>query len=433
MSFDSAESADFFEVPSGVRARGRLRAPSSKSLTQRYLNLGLLSEQPVVLSRALIAEDTILFIEALRSLGMSIRISGDEVSIEAGQWEQRAAIHCGHNGTMLRFLTGALTTRSGIWVLDGSPRLRQRPIGPLVTGLRQLGARIDFLGERGFAPIRVSGGALNAGRVELDAGLSSQFASSMLMAAVRAEGDVLVALKALTSATYLELTVACMRQLGAGVETLEDGCILVHPGPLVGGRVMVEPDYSSAAYAAAAALLTAGSVKLDDLQADSQQGDRDFLDVLEEMGAVVAWQPDGVQVTGVGKLVGLDADMRGMPDQVPTLAALAIFADGRTSIRNVGHLRLKESDRIDSMCRELRRIGAAVTEHEDGLTLEGGWRPQRESPRSTVRIRTYGDHRIAMSMALVGLCVPGLEIENPGVVNKSYPDFWHDLGTLIEG
>jgi len=433
MSSGSAESADIFEVPSGVRARGRLRAPSSKSLTQRYLTIGLLSERPVVLSRALIAEDTILFIEALRSLGVSIGISGDELSIEAGEGRQQATIHCGHNGTMLRFLTGALATRSGTWVLDGSPRLRQRPIGPLVAGLRQLGASIDFLGRRGFAPVRVSGGALHAGRVELDAGLSSQFASSVLMAAMRAQGDVVVALKALTSATYLELTMACMRQLGAGVETLEDGSILVRPGSLVGGRVAVEPDFSSAAYAAAAALLTAGSVRLDDLPVDSQQGDRGFLDVLEEMGAVVDWQPDGVQVTGVGTLVGLDADMCGMPDQVPTLAALAIFADGRTSIRNVAHLRLKESDRIDSMCRELRRIGAAVTEHDDGLTVDGGWKPQHDSPMSTVRIRTYGDHRIAMSMALVGLRVPGLEIENPEVVNKSYPDFWRDLGTLIEG
>jgi len=285
-------------------------------------------------------------------------------------------------------------------------------------------------------PLRIEGGSLRGGTTVLDAGESSQYLSALLLAALGGQQPTRVRVTALTSAPYVDVTLQLIARWGGRVEA-SAGAFVVTPGlrpPRVDTdvEVEVEGDYSAAAYPAAAAALTGGEVTLRGLRRDSTQGDREFLDVLGRMGAEVSWRGDELQVTGGGALAAVDVDMGSMPDQVPTLAALAPFARGTTMIRNVPHLRIKESDRLAAMARELGRAGAVVEERADGLVIPGVWADvaPAELPGTPVTVDPHGDHRIAMSMALVGLRRPGLRIAHPEVVAKSYPRFWNDLAAL---
>jgi 3-phosphoshikimate 1-carboxyvinyltransferase len=417
-------------VASGKRVSGSLRVPPSKSVTQRYLALALLSRQPVILEHPLVAEDTRRFLAAMRALGWQTLEQADRVELVPGTMPPRAEIDCGDNGTMLRFLMPALATLSGDWRLDGSERLRQRPVGPLAEAMRPLGAGVEWLGREGFAPLGVSGGSLEGGHTHLDAGLSSQFLSALLLAGCRARKPVSIEVLAMTSTPYVELTLAAMAELGAEVEQLEDRGFRVTPTELRGGRLRVEGDFSAAAYPAAAALVTGGEVELQGLEPGSRQGDRGFLKVLGRMGAEIEWRDKSVVVAAGRRLSAVDLDLSSMPDQVPTLAALAPFAQGTTRIRNVPHLRFKESDRLAAMATELRRLGAEVVETEDGLEIPGLW-AKTTPPDDEVIVDGHGDHRVAMSLALTGLRRPGVSVANPGVVSKSYPLFWSDLEGLL--
>jgi 3-phosphoshikimate 1-carboxyvinyltransferase len=337
---------------------------------------------------------------------------------------------------MFRFLTAALTAVPGRFVLDGTARLRERPIGPLVEALRSLGAQIEYLGVEGCAPLLVQGLTLEGGVCRIDAGESSQYLSALLMAGLRARQPVTIEVAALTSAPYVALTRQAMRLFG--VDRVEERDGLVHVEPLPPGtigpkRVEVEPDYSAAAYPAAAAALVGGPVELLGLASDSAQGDRRFLDVLAVLGAEVEWTARGARVSG-GKGLRADAfDLSDMPDQVPTLAALAAFATGTSVLSKVAHLRIKESDRLAAVAIGLSTLGFSAKETADGLVVRG--RPEllrggfAESTPAIVDTR--GDHRIAMAFALVGLRRPGTRISVPSVVAKSYPGFWSDLLGLI--
>jgi len=417
-------------VPSGLQVQGRLRVPSSKSLTHRYLNLALLARAPLTVEHPLLAEDTRLFLEALVRCGFLVREEGERVRLEPGPPPAgETEILCGNAGTMLRFLVATLTAIPGQWRLDGVQRLRERPVRPLVDALRRLGAEIGYLAAEGYVPLRIAGGTLGAGSTVLDAGESSQYLSAILMAALRAPGPVTIEVKALTSRPYVDVTLGVVGAFGGRIEEAGPATYRVWPSPLAAGTVRVEGDWSAAAYPAAAAALCGGEVMLDGLLRDSRQGDRRFLALLAEMGAEIAWEGDRVTVRGAG-LRGVEADLSTMPDQVPTLAALGPFARGTTHIVNVAHLRIKESDRLDAMAGELRRAGAEVEEGQDWLRIPGQW-TDASPPRATVRIDPRGDHRIAMSMALVGLRRPGIVITSPGVVGKSYPGFWQDLDRLL--
>jgi 3-phosphoshikimate 1-carboxyvinyltransferase len=303
---------------------------------------------------------------------------------------------------------------------------------------------VDYLGEEGYPPLRIAGGSLRSGLAELDAGASSQYLSALLMAGMALPEGLSVRVLALTSTPYVELTLAAIQQLGGQVERPDEATFTVRPANFTGaGRVRVEADLSAAAYPAAAAALTGGRVRLSGIDPESRQGDRGFLEILSRMGATVGWRDGVLEVIGNG-LRGIDADLSNMPDQVPTLAALAPFAVGTTTIRNVPNLRIKECDRLAAMATELGRLGAVVEERPDGLVIQGSWAEQLGSeqpgfeqpvsdppiPEQEVEVQTYGDHRIAMSLALVGLRRPGVVIRQPGVVAKSYPDFWHDLALL---
>ncbi len=436
MTASPSRSTEPFAVPAGRVARGRLAVPPSKSLTNRYLNLALLAGASATIERPLEAEDTAAFLAALAVCGFRVEKEKDEWRLTPGPLPAAAAIDCGASGTMLRFLTAALAALPGNWRLDGVPRLRERPVGPLVDSLQRLGARIRYLGQEGYAPLGIEGGTLGGGETILDASASSQFLSALLMAALRAPGLVSVEVAALTSEPYLHLTLAAIAQFGGRVERPSSHALVVHPSTLRAGRLRVEGDFSAACYPAAAAALTGGEVVLAGLPRGSAQGDRGFFDLLSRMGAAVEWRGEeevSVRGTPGGALVAADADLAAMPDQVPTVAALAPFARGTTRIRNVPHLRLKESDRLRAMAGQLAAAGVPVEERADGLTIAGVWadRLPVDLPSAPVTIDPHGDHRIAMSMALVGFRRPGIAIADPHVVAKSYPGFWRDLTALL--
>ncbi len=412
---------------------GRLRVPGSKSITQRYLNLALVAGRRIEVRRPLMSEDPELFLRALAATGFAVEERGDTVALIPGDPAEKPGesdVFCGNGGTMFRFLTAALSTVPGTWRLDGVPRLRERPVGPLVSSLRQLGAEVRCPREEGYAPLAITGGSLDGGRAVLDAGASSQYLSALLMAGLAARKAVEVEVAALASEPYVDLTLDAIAELGGRVER-RGHVYRVEPAPdLLAGKstVTVEGDFSAAAYPAAAAALTGGPVAIEGLRHASRQGDRGFIDLLARMGARIDWRGDVLEVAG-GTLEAVDADLSAMPDQVPTLAALAPFARGTTRIRNVAHLRIKESDRLAAMARELGRLGAEVEELDDGLVIPGVWAASAP-PADEVEVDTWGDHRIAMSLALVGLRRGGVVIREPGVVVKSYPDFWRDLEQL---
>jgi len=431
MTGSPSTPTDPVEVPSGRKVSGRLRVPSSKSLTHRWLNLALLSRRAMVVERPLLAEDTRLFLTALGRCGFRVEEAGDDVRLVPGEPPGgEVEIFCGNAGTMLRFLVATLAAVPGSWRLDGVPRLRERPVGPLVEALRRLGARIEHLGAEGFVPLRIEGGTLGGGATFLDAGESSQYLSALLMAALRAPGEVTVEVSSLTSGPYVDVTLGVAEAAGGRIERLGPKTWRVQPSDLRIDRARVEGDWSAACYPAAAAALTGGTVVLDGLARDSRQGDRGFLELLLEMGAVADWRGGELEVRGTGELRSVAADLSTMPDQVPTLAALGPFAEGVTRIFNVAHLRIKESDRLEAMATELRKLGAEVDEGPDSLRIPGVW-ARTTPPDGRVLVDPRGDHRIAMSLALASLRRPGVVVGSPGVVAKSYPGFWEDLRKIL--
>jgi 3-phosphoshikimate 1-carboxyvinyltransferase len=350
-----------------------------------------------------------------------------------------------------------LTTCEGVYRVDGTERLRERPIGALVDCLRGLGASIDYLDREGYAPLLIEGRTLVGGRTSLDATESSQYLSAVLMAGSRAAGAIEIDVVGLTSAPYVDVTLEALRVFGlAGGSSIEvpasgigPGRFKVYPQTLASSplhHLRVEGDYSAAAYPAAAAALTGGRVDLLGLVRESSQGDRRLLELLEQMEVSLEWRPgrqdresqDPGQVLVVRGTTHLRAlgtvDMGDIPDQVPTVAALSVFAAGRTEIVGVPHLRIKESDRLHAMASQLTRIGASIEERHDDLVIDGGldWCDvKRFATAPEVEVDSFNDHRIAMSMALAGLRRPGVVVLQPEVVAKSYPRFWLDLESLI--
>lgn len=427
---------EILEVPAGCVAEGAITPPPSKSISHRYLTLALLSGREITVENPLQAEDIDLLSRALSACGVKVEAVNAGLHLAPAPAVARdlgatTRIECGNAGTMFRFLTATLTTLPGVFVVDGTPRLRERPIAPLVDALRSLGAGIEYLSAEGHAPLRIQGSSLRGGRCRLDASSSSQYLSALLMAGLRARESIEVELQALASAPYVGITLEALRSFGLRVPREARGVWKVEPmGPseLLHGprRVRVESDFSAAAYPGAAAAITGGRVLIRGVRRDSAQGDRRFFDVLQAMGASVQWQGEQV-VVGGGALHGVTVDLCDIPDQVPTVAAVACSAGSPTRIDNVAHLRVKESDRLAAMSIELKKAGYSVEERSDGMTVEPGPIHDREP----CEVETHDDHRIAMSLALVGLRRPLLRIRSPSVVGKSYPGFWRDLAVLL--
>jgi len=420
-------------VPLAKPPCAAVEVPGSKSITNRALVLAALSrtEAGVTLHDALRSEDTEVMIEALRQLGFSLQVDWDRDSIHITRPPgacvipaAAADLFVANSGTTMRFLTAMVCLGQGRYRLDGVPRMRERPIEDLLAGLRQLGVQATCERGNGCPPVVVEANGLGGGLVEIKGDVSSQFLSGLLMATPLAQGNVTIRWRGPhVSWPYVEMTAAMMRQFGAVVEPPLENSFRV-PAPQTFGRsaYAIEPDASAASYFFGAAAITGGRVTVRDIPEQSLQGDVGFVDVLADMGCRVERCSSGVTVHG-RPLRGIDVDMNAISDTVMTLAAVACFAEGPTTIRNVGHIRHKETDRLAALATELRKVGAAVEEFADGLTIT-------PRPLHGAVIDTYNDHRMAMSMALIGLKVPGIVINNPGCVAKTYPGFFDDLERL---
>ena len=398
-----------------------VRVPGSKSLTNRALVCAALADGTSILEGALHADDTEAMISALAGLGVRISGTGSTLTVEGvgGRVPPGPAdLDARLSGTTSRFLAPVLAAGAGPYRLDAAAPMRGRPMGPLVESLRHLGSEVTEDGEPGCLPLTIGGGA-RGGRVELPGHVSSQFLSGLLLAAPLYPEGVDVALTSpLVSVPYVDMTLAVMRAFGAEVS----GRTSVPAGGYHATRYAIEPDASAASYFFAAAAVSGGRVRVAGLHRDSLQGDIRFVEVLERMGAAVEWERDAITVTG-RSLHGADVDLADFSDTAQTLAAVAVFADSPTTVRGIGFIRRKETDRIGNTVRELQRAGIDATEEEDGFTIRPG------TPRPA-RIETYDDHRMAMSLALLGLRTPGIEIVDPGCVAKTYPSFFSDLDQL---
>lgn len=396
------------------------------------------------LHHVLRSEDTEVMIAALKQLGFSVELERGHARNEEDVQDASAHPACSalvnnpgrpqviptaeadlfvaNSGTTMRFLAAMVSLGHGRYRLDGVPRMRERPIEDLLEALRQLGVRAVSEHQNGCPPIAIEANGLSGGHVQIRGDVSSQFLSGLLMAAPLARADVFVTIEgALVSQPYVVMTVAMMRQFGAQVN--QEGPSFHIPGQQGYKREQfsIEADASAASYFFGAAAITGGSVAVP-LTTKSLQGDVRFVDVLEKMGCQVARTDTEITVHG-GQLRGIDVDMNDISDCVMTLAAVSCFAHGPTTIRNVAHIRHKETDRLHALATELGRIGAGVEEFRDGLRITPG-------QLHGATIETYSDHRMAMSMALVGLRVPGIVIRDPGCVAKTYPTFFEDLQRL---
>jgi 3-phosphoshikimate 1-carboxyvinyltransferase len=443
-----------------------VRVPGSKSITNRALVLAAIGSafgQGCDLHGALECEDTEVMVLALQMLGFTVETDWARSCIRVGKSPdpsrripaRQADLYVANSGTSMRFLTALAAWGQGRYRVHGSPRMSERPIADLITALQQLGINAYCENGDGCPPVIVETDGLRGGTVRIRADTSSQFLSGLLMVAPVATGEVVIEVDGpVVSVPYLQMTVAMMRAFGAEVET--DGRTFYRiPGCQRYQRTSfpIEPDASAASYFFAAAAVSGGSVEVP-LANDSLtgavsgpargktpllQGDWEFARLLGEMGCEVqereradvgapsARESTGAQWPGIkvsGRpLRGIDVDMNAISDTVMTLAAVACFADGPTTIHNVAHIRHKETDRLAALAAELRKLGAEVEERADGLRIT-------PRPLHAAVIDTYNDHRMAMSMALVGLKVPGIVIRNPGCVAKTYPGFWQDLDKL---
>ena len=404
--------------------------PGSKSITQRALICAALAEGTSTIAGALISEDTQLLLGALRQLGAGVQQDGTTLTITGvgGAFSPSSdTIYLGNNGTAMRLLTALVCLGSGTYRLDGTARLRERPVGTLVDALRSLGAQIQYEDVSGYLPITVAGGTLSGGQTAFGKLDSSQYISALMMVAPYTRQGIRITLDApLVSAPYVEITRRVLDDFGVSV-SVSHAEISVAPGTYQARAYAVEADASSASYPAAAAAVLRRSVHISGVTRASMQGDAGFLSLVEQLGASLDWSDGGVTVRGRGLVPGdRTFDMSDMPDVVPTLAVLAAFRNGVSDIVNVAHLRVKESDRIAATVAELRRIGCDAEELPDGIRVHG----RGGAGLHGAEVHTYDDHRIAMSFAVAALQVPGIRIENPACVAKSFASFWDEVAAL---
>jgi 3-phosphoshikimate 1-carboxyvinyltransferase len=371
-------------------------------------------------------------IESLSRLGIEVEAShGRKTLVVTGTNAQVPALEgdlfCANSGTTIRFLTAVTTLGHGSYRLDGVPRMRERPIADLSNALSQLGARIVSELGNGCPPVVVHANGLPGGSAKIRGDISSQFLSAILLAAPAARSSIELVIEGpLVSKPYIGMTIEVMNSFGVKVSYNNSFSNFTIDAPHIyqPREYVIEPDASAASYFWAAAAICGGAVTVDGLSDRSLQGDIEFVSCLEKMGCEVQRDPNSITVFG-RPLHGVELDMNGISDTVQTLAIVSLFADSPTTINNVAHIRHKETDRIAAVATELRKLGADVTERSDGLTV---------SPKvlRAASIDTYGDHRMAMSFALAGLRIPGVRINDPGCVDKTYPRFFDDLATLTE-
>jgi 3-phosphoshikimate 1-carboxyvinyltransferase len=419
---------DALELKPARRAAGSVRLPGSKSISNRVLLLAALAEGETEIGGLLDADDTRVMRHALSGLGVAF--SGNRVKGVGGAFPvKRAELFLGNAGTAFRPLTAALAFSGGEYRLSGVPRMHERPIGDLVDALRGIGARIDYEGKEGFPPLSIKPGKLNASAVRVRGDVSSQFLTALLMALplcgrpsrIEVQGELI-------SKPYVEITLNVMRRFGIEVKRTGwryfDVPAAAYRSP---GKIFVEGDASSASYFLAAGAIGGGPVRVEGVGRDSIQGDVRFTEVLERMGARVSLFEDAIEVEGgKAKLKPIDMDLNHIPDAAMTAAVMALFAEGRSTLRNIASWRVKETDRLSAMATELRKLGADVQEGADFLKIAPG------TLKPGVAIDTYDDHRMAMSFALVSLGGVPVTINDPGCVAKTFPDYFQAFQRIVQ-
>lgn len=407
-----------------------LEVPGSKSLTQRALIAAALAEGESRLNGALESEDTEYSSNALIQMGVEIQKESEWVIHGKGGriGATDDPVYLGNNGTATRFLTSVASLGNSTFTIDGDSRMYERPIGPLMQALKGWG--VDISSSRGTdcPPLLISGNGLAGGKTVLPEGKSSQYLSSLLLVApyarqpafLRVEGEVL-------SKPYVAMTLAVMADFGIFVENSPDfSSFSIPQGCYRAREYQIEGDASNASYFWAAAAVTGGKVTVTNVPVPSLQGDAMLVPLLGRMGCEVTQSGGGITLQGADRLEGITVDMGDMPDVVPTLAVVAAFAEGKTLIKNIAHLRIKECDRLTAVVTELRKMGANVEEQEDAMIIHG----EGGAGLKGAVIETYEDHRMAMSMAVAGLRVPGVQITGEKCVAKSFPDFWQRFSLL---
>ncbi|HEX2731293.1 MAG TPA: 3-phosphoshikimate 1-carboxyvinyltransferase [Polyangiaceae bacterium] len=409
-----------------------VRVPGSKSYTNRALIAAALGRGHSVLSGALFSDDTHYMQGALDTLG--VRVTSDlakhefEVDGAGGQIPERdVELFVGNAGTAARFLTVLVSLGSGNTRMDGTARMRERPMADLVTALRSLGVSITEHGKPGCFPMTINGQNRIRGpvSVSLPGNASSQFISGLVLSAPCFGADVEVKVVGdLVSKPYLDMTAAVMASFGVELEYADYTRFFLRAGQAYTGRsYAIEPDASAASYFFAAAAITGGRVTVEGLGTTTKQGDWGLVDVLERMGAKVLREPTRTTVIGTGKLVGVEVDMKDLSDVAQTLAVVAPFASSPTTINGIGFIRHKETDRVGAVVKELGRLGIRAEEHADGYTVHPGL-------PSAGLVHTYDDHRMAMSFALLGLKAPGISIDDPACTSKTFPNYFDVLAQL---
>ncbi|MBT3336698.1 MAG: 3-phosphoshikimate 1-carboxyvinyltransferase [Anaerolineae bacterium] len=429
-----------------------VRVPGSKSLTNRALLIAALAEGKTTLTNALFSDDSRYFANALKALGFEVSVNEEEktmsvVGLGGKIPADSAELFIGNAGTAARFLTAFLNLGNGEYILDGEPRMRERPIGDLVDALTPLGADIsspcsdDFSrparNEKGlkpllqgkrenYLPLKLTASRFTGGKTQIAGNVSSQYLSALLMTAPYAENPVEIEITTeLFSKPYVDMTINIMQDFGIEIERDGYQYFKVSPNayfPI--SNYQIESDASAASYFFTAPAICGGTVRVENISRNSVQGDIDFLDVLAEMGCTIEETENCILVTGNSSLRGVDVDMSDIPDTAQTLAAIAPFASSPTRIRGIASARMKETDRISAVCTELMKLGVKVEEYEDGMTI---YPCENIQPAS---IETYNDHRMAMAFSLIGLRAEGVEIEAPGCVSKTFPNYFDVLDEL---
>lgn len=416
-----------------------VRVPGSKSLTNRALLIAALANGTTQLQNALFSDDSRFFARALQTLGFDIQLDEDRhemtvTGLGGNIPANSAELFVGNAGTAARFLTAFLTLGHGEYILDGDARMRERPIGDLVDALTQLGAELEAADN--CPPVRISASGLPGGKAKIAGNISSQFLSALLMVAPYAKFPIEIEVTTeLNSKPYVDMTLGVMKDFGVNLQrdtyrSFKIPITTYQLPPVTPGLESpvsiygIESDASAASYFFAAPAICGGTVRVENMSRTSKQGDIAFLDVLEQMGCIIRKGTDYMEVTCSNHLIGVDVEMRDIPDTAQTLAVIAPFASSPTRIRGIASARVKETDRVHATCTELRRLGIRVEEHEDGMTIY----PCDEIQPGT--IQTYNDHRMAMAFALIGLRVNGIHIENPSCVSKTFPNYFEVLDAL---
>jgi 3-phosphoshikimate 1-carboxyvinyltransferase len=417
-------------IPISHALHAAVRVPGSKSETNRALLIASLAVGKTRITNALFSDDTYIFAQALQTLGFDIQLDPTLVEMSVtglggGIPAKRAQIFCGNAGTAARFLTSFLTLGDGEFVLDGEARMRARPIGDLVSALIKLGANVEISSTH-CLPIKISANGLQGGQISIAGDISSQFLSGLLMVSPYARQPVEIkVITGVNSKPYIDLTLAVMCDFGIEIEREGYRRFVIHPSRYQPKEnYVIESDATAASYFFAAPAICSGTVRVENITRRSIQGDIAFLDILQRMGCIITEGDDYIEVTRFATLLGVEADLRDIPDTAQTLAAVAPFASTPTHITGIATARLKETDRVAATCTELARLGVQVEEHPDGMTIH----PCKFF--QSANIQTYNDHRMAMAFSLIGLRAPGLTIENPACVSKTFPSYFDILRTL---